>query len=87
MDEQKQIQTCKLVKNKMSRGSVETMKYVDSKITNVHLRNIRDELASLYKELLENVDLTDYSKDILGKALLSPEFPEEIRETIKSAMF
>lgn len=87
MDEQKQIQTCKLVKNKMSRGSVETMKYVDTQIATRHLRNIRDELASLHKEILETVDLTDYSKDILEKALLSPEFPEEIRETIKSAMF
>ena len=71
----------------MSRGSVETMKYVDTQIATRHLRNIRDELASLYKEILETVDLTDYSKDILEKALLSPDFPEEIRENIKLAMF
>lgn len=87
MSDQKQLQSCNPENNKLKRGRVETMKYVDKQITTPHLRNIRSELEELYAEILNSDDLDDFSKDRLQDALLYTDFTSEIREVIKSAMF
>lgn len=87
MINQELFMSCKPQRNKMSRDSVETMEYVDKQITTPHLRNIRSELEELYAEILNSVDLDDFSKDRLHDALLYTDFTSEIREVIKSAMF
>ncbi|MCQ2240443.1 hypothetical protein [Treponema sp.] len=79
--------SCKPQRNKMSRGSVETMKYVDKQITTPYLRIIRSELEELYTEIIKTVDLDDFSKNRLQDALLYTDFTNEIREAIKTAMF
>ena len=87
MLEQKLSMSCNPRRNKLSRGSVETMKYVDKQITTPYLRIIRSELEELYAEIIKTVDLDDISKNRLQDTLLYTDFTNEIREVIKSAMF